>query len=76
MPTHHDYDADGTIRDAMLDAQEDERRVECIAAGAAAYHAGKPSKANPHSIAQDYYNWWFEGWAREADALERPIGRQ
>ena len=25
MPTHHDYDADGTIRDEMLSAQEDER---------------------------------------------------
>ena len=26
MPTHHDYDADGTMRDEMLAAQEDDRR--------------------------------------------------
>lgn len=30
MPTHHDYDADGTVRDEMLAAQEDERMREAL----------------------------------------------
>jgi hypothetical protein len=30
MITHHDYDADGTIRDEMLDMQEQDRKDEMV----------------------------------------------
>jgi hypothetical protein len=69
MPTHHDYDADGTVRDMMLDVQEEQREQECKAAGEAAYRRSEKAGANPHCAGTSYYAWWQFGWAR-AGALD------